>query len=116
MNYYFLVLKKYAVTEGRASRSEFWYFVLFNIIVVLGLSLIEGILGIASDTEESVLAIIYQLIVFIPSIALGIRRMQDVNKPGWFLLIPFYNLILTITDWTKGDNKYGPDPKATEFK
>jgi len=58
--------------------------------------------------------IFYQLAILIPSIAVGVRRMHDVNKSGWFILIPIYNLILAVTDGTKGDNKYGHDPKATE--
>jgi uncharacterized membrane protein YhaH (DUF805 family) len=114
MNYYLTVLKKYAVFSGRARRAEYWYFVLFNIIIAFGLGIIEGLSGIASETDESVLASIYQLAIFIPSIAVGVRRMHDVNKSGWFLLIPIYNFILAVTDGTKGDNKYGPDPKATE--
>ncbi|GMR18917.1 MAG: hypothetical protein BMS9Abin34_039 [Patescibacteria group bacterium] len=111
MNYYLTVLKKYAVFSGRARRAEYWYFVLFNIIIALVLGLIEGVAGIASGTDESVLNAIYQLAILVPSVAVGVRRMHDVNKSGWFLLIPIYNLILAVTDGTKGDNKYGSDPK-----
>ena len=59
------------------------------------------------------IANIYQLAILIPSIAVGVRRMHDVNKSGWFLLIPIYNFILAITDGTKGNNTYGPDPKGS---
>ena len=55
---------------------------------------------------------IYTLAVLIPSIAVGVRRMHDVGKSGWFLLIPIYNLILACTDGVNGDNEYGADPKA----
>jgi uncharacterized membrane protein YhaH (DUF805 family) len=116
MNYYLTVLKKYAIFSGRARRAEYWYFFLFNLIIAFGLGFIEGILGIAPETDGSVLANIYQLVILIPSVAVGVRRMHDVNKSGWFLLIPIYNFILLVTDGTKGDNKYGPDPKATETK
>jgi uncharacterized membrane protein YhaH (DUF805 family) len=114
MNYYLTVLKKYAVFSGRARRAEYWYFALFNIIIVFGLAFVEGLLEIASDTDESIFAWIYQLAVFIPNLAVGVRRMHDVDKSGWFLFIPIYSVILTIMDGTKGDNKYGPDPKKVE--
>ena len=116
MNYYLAVLKKYAVFEGRARRKEYWYFFLFNLIIALVLGLIEGILGIAPHTDRSILGDIYTIAVLLPSIAVGVRRMHDVNKSGWFLLIPVYNLILAVTEGTKGDNEYGPDPKATEIQ
>jgi uncharacterized membrane protein YhaH (DUF805 family) len=116
MNYYITVLKKYAVFEGRARRAEYWYFVLFNIIIVIVLGIIETMSGSSTLSDQGILVRIYDLAVLIPSIAVGIRRMHDVNKNGWYLLIPLYNLILACTDGTKGDNQYGPDPKATEVK
>ena len=57
----------------------------------------------------------YSLVVFIPSIAVGVRRMHDVGKSGQFLLIPIYNLILAFTDGNVGPNGYGPDPKRPEM-
>jgi uncharacterized membrane protein YhaH (DUF805 family) len=51
----------------------------------------------------------------IPSIAVGVRRMHDVGKSGWFLLIPIYNLVLACTDGEQGPNQYGSDPKRPEF-
>lgn len=50
--------------------------------------------------------------ILIPSIAVGVRRMHDVGKSGWILLIPIYNLILSLTEGTKGENEYGANPKA----
>jgi len=100
MKYYFEVLKKYAVFSGRARRKEFWMFFLFNVIIGSVLSLVSNFLGG-----------IYQLAILIPITAVGVRRMHDVNKSGWYLVIPIYSLILACTDGTKGDNKYGPDPK-----
>jgi len=111
MNYYLKVLKNYAVSNGRATRSEYWYFTLFNIIIMFLLSFTEGLMGFSLEREDSVFAGVYQLTVLIPSIAVAIRRMHDVNKSGWFILVPIYNLILSLRDGTKGDNKYGPDPK-----
>jgi len=107
MNYYFKVLKNYATFSGRARRSEYWYFFLFNVIIAFVLGFIGGL------TELTILGNIYSLAVLIPGIAVGVRRMHDVGKSGWFLLIPIYNLILAFTEGTQGENEYGADPKAT---
>jgi uncharacterized membrane protein YhaH (DUF805 family) len=109
MKWYLEVLKKYAVFSGRATRSEYWYFVLFNIIF----SLILAFAGTA--IHFPFLQSVYSLAVLVPSLAVAVRRMHDVNKSGWFILIPIYNLILACTDSTPGENKYGPDPKRPEF-
>lgn len=116
MNYFLSVLKKYAVFSGRASRAEYWYFFLYSIFIAFGLALIEALLGTVYATDENILSNIYQLAMIIPSITVGVRRMHDVNKSGWFVLIPIYNLILAVTNGTKGNNKYGPDPKTTKTK
>ena len=108
MNYYFKVLQNYATFSGRARRSEYWYFFLFNVIIAFVLGFIGGIMG------TTILANIYQFAVLIHGIAVGVRRMHDVGKSGWFLLIPIYNLFLAFTEGTKGDNEYGSDPKAEE--
>lgn len=107
MHYYIEAIKKYAVFNGRSSRKEYWMFVLFNFIISFGLTLIEGLLGTNSNSSNNILSDIYSLAVLIPSIAIGVRRMHDVDKSGWFLLIPIYNFILTLTKGTEGDNRYG---------
>ncbi len=104
MQYYLKCFKSYAVFTGRASRSEYWYFALFNFIACMILS----ILGNAIHTM--VPYFIYVLAIFIPSLAVGVRRMHDVDKSGWFILIPIYSLILACTPGTSGDNRYGADP------
>jgi ribosomal protein L7/L12 len=106
-NYYFKVLKNYATFRGRARRSEYWYFVLFNLIISFGFGFVCGLMQVPQ------LANLYSLAVLIPSIAVGVRRMHDIGKSGWFYLIPIYNLILACTEGTKGENKFGSDPKAT---
>lgn len=112
MNWYLTALKKYFVCSGRARRKEYWMFFLFNMIIAFILGFIEGIVGINSGSEESMLANIYYFATIIPSISVGIRRMHDVGESGWFFLIPIYNLILAVKDGNSGDNQYGPDPKA----
>ena len=106
MNYYLKVLQNYANFNGRARRAEYWYFVLFNIIA----SIIVGIIGGLMDFE--LLGNLYSLAVLLPSLAVGVRRMHDVGKSGWFILIPIYNLILAVTEGDAGENEYGPDPKG----
>ena len=108
MNWYITDLKKYVVFSGRARRSEYWYFALFNIIF----SIIFAVIGTAIHFPA--LNTLYSLAVLLPSIAVGVRRMHDVDKSGWYLLIPIYNLILACTDGTGGPNNYGDDPKGGE--
>jgi len=121
MNWYFQVLKKYAVFDGRARRKEYWYFVLFNAIIGFVLSLIEGLAGIAPEIDYSVLSLIYSLAVLLPGIGVSIRRLHDTGRSGWWLfigLIPFIGAIIififTVTDSQEGTNQYGPSPKITD--
>jgi len=109
MNYYFKVLQNYVNFNGRARRSEYWYFVLFNIIISILLAIIGTVVGAAD-----IISNIYSLAVLLPSIAVSVRRMHDVGKSGWFILIPIYNLILAFTNGDSGENEYGPDPKNGE--
>ncbi|UYZ64188.1 DUF805 domain-containing protein [Hymenobacter weizhouensis] len=108
MKYYLQVIKdKYATFSGRARRAEYWYFTLFHVIISFVLGFIDGILF-----QRQVISALYGLAVIIPGIAVAVRRMHDVGKSGWFILIPFYNLILACTEGDKGANEYGPDPKG----
>ena len=104
MKYYLKALQNYATFKGRASRSEYWYFVLFNIIFSIVLGFVSGIVDLP------ILYTIYSLVLLIPSIAVAVRRMHDVGKSGWFILIPIYDLILACTQGVKGENEYGTEP------
>ena len=108
MKYYLKVLQNYATFKGRARRSEFWYFQLFNFIFSFLLGLVGGMMGFPF------LGLIFSLAVLIPGLAVGVRRMHDTGKSGWFFLIPIYSLILACTDGNIGANKYGDDPKPIE--
>ena len=85
MKWYLDVLKKYAVFSGRARRKEYWMFFLFNLIIAAVLGFIEGIVGIAPESGQSVLVAIYQLAILIPAIGVGVRRMHDTDHSGWRL-------------------------------
>lgn len=109
MNWYLEVLKKYAVFSGRARRKEYWMFVLFNIIIVIGLSIVGGV---ALGENGGILSGLYNLAVLLPSIGAGVRRMHDSDHSGWWLLVPLANLYFACIEGTRGPNQYGPDPKA----
>lgn len=114
MEWYLTVLRKYAHFEGRARRSEYWYFTLFNVLIAIGLGLIDGVLDIA------VLSTLYSLAVLIPSLAVAVRRLHDTGRSGWWLLIGLVPLIGAIVllvfmvgDSESGANQYGPSPKES---
>lgn len=119
--FYLDILKtKYALFDGRAGRQEFWMFVLFNVIVSIVLSIIDGILGTGSG-GFGLLGGIYSLAVLVPSLAIGCRRLHDVGQSGWFqllALIPLVGALILIFAYyikigTPGDNAYGaPTPGA----
>jgi len=114
MNWYIEVLKKYAVFSGRARRKEYWMFVLFNVIISVVLSFVEGLVGSAG-----VIGILYSLAVLVPGLAVSVRRLHDTGRSGWWVLInliPLVGLIVFIVfaaqDSQAGENQYGPNPKA----
>jgi len=116
IEYYKTVLTKYATFSGRARRSEYWYFFLANIIMSILLSIVDVSVGTFDQgSGRGLISSLYSLVVLVPSIAVGVRRMHDVGKSGWFLLIPIYNLILAVTEGESGKNEYGPDPKNPEL-
>ena len=113
MNYYTDVLKKYAVFSGRARRKEYWMFVLFNIIIASLLLVLD------SSLETGILNGLYSLAILIPSIAVGVRRLHDSGRTGWWyfiIFVPFIGaivfLIFMVLDSKPGDNQYGPNPKG----
>lgn len=114
MHWYLDVLKNYTGFSGRARRTELWMFWLINFGIAIALTIIESILGF-----PGVLSGLYNLAVLLPSIAVGMRRLHDTDRSGWWLLIalvPFVGAIVLLIffclEGTSGDNQYGPDPKA----
>lgn len=115
MDHYVAALKKYAETSGRATRAEYWYFVLFNILISIGLAILDGIFF---SSSSSVLGTLYSLAVLIPSIAVAVRRMHDINRSGWWILLLLVPLLGTLwfiflaaQDSDPDENMYGPNPK-----
>jgi len=123
MNWYIGGLKKYAVFEGRARRQEYWMYTLFNSLVFLVLYLPAVIIPAATQRTDLLfllaLPVLYGLAVFMPSLAMLVRRFHDQDKSGLFALlalIPYANGIILIIfgciDGTPGPNRFGPSPKG----
>ena len=129
MNYFLKANQNYANFKGRARRSEYWYFVLFNVIFSIAAMLIDRMLGTtivmnlegygATPLPYGYIYIIFSLVMLIPGLAVSVRRLHDIGKSGWFILIcliPFVGfiwfLVLACTDSNVGINEYGPNPKG----
>lgn len=115
MKWYLQVFKNYAKFEGRARRKEYWYFALFNNLAIILIVAIQAVLSTTlSNSAFAVLSWLmptYFLIALIPALAVSVRRMHDVGKSGWYMFIPIYGLILSLTDGESGRNRYGTNPK-----
>ncbi|OBK27909.1 hypothetical protein A5634_21360 [Mycobacterium asiaticum] len=106
---------KYFNFSDRACRSEFWYWTLFTFIVSLGTSIIDA------QLDSQIVSGLFSLATFIPSIAVSVRRLHDIDRTGWWVLIAFVPLlgivvllVFWVTEGTRGTNQYGPNPLAAE--
>ena len=101
---------KYVTFTGRAARSEYWYWTLFTVILAIVSGIIDGVMGL------EIVSTITSLAILLPSIAVGVRRLHDIDRTGWWLLLAFtvIGIILLIvwdcTKGTSGPNRFGPDP------
>jgi uncharacterized membrane protein YhaH (DUF805 family) len=114
MKSYLEVLKKYAVFNGRARRKEYWTFFLCNVGIGFVLALIDLSLGTVTPNGKGVFVGLYHLAIFVPSVALGVRRMHDTNHRGWWAFVPFANLVLVLKNGDHGPNQFGRDPKEID--
>ena len=120
MNYFLEALGKYAVFAGRSRRSEYWFFVLFSCLIAVALALaglyVAGVTA-GPPTLAEYLVDLFSLLIFLPSLAVSVRRLHDVGMSGWWVLlnlVPFGSLVVmgfSLQDSQSGDNKYGPNPK-----
>lgn len=114
-----VVFENYANFSGRARRSEYWYYFLANLIILIMAAVIDNVTGLNFEPlPYGVLYSLYALATFLPGLAVTVRRLHDVGKSGWFyfiVLIPiigaFWLLYLLIKEGDQGTNSYGPDPK-----
>ncbi len=117
---YIGVLQKYAVFEGRASRREFWVFNIMNALLALGVSILSSAFGAAF---LSVLMLLYFIAIFVPSLAVSIRRLHDIDKSGWWILIGIIpvlggiiQFIFYILPGTEGPNRFGAAPYQSNHR
>lgn len=121
MNYYLKVLSNYFNFSGRARRSEYWYFILFNFLFAVAFMILDNLAGLAHpELGYGPLYGLYVLAVLIPGLAVTVRRLHDVGKSGWMyfiVLIPLIGaiwlLVLFLTEGEKSANRYGESPYNT---
>ncbi len=145
MEWMLMPLRRYADFSGRSRRKEYWMFALLNFIIftvlyaimflAMGPSFTEAMMQAEAGMEPvqpssgmmagvgiaGVILGIYSLAIFIPSLAVTVRRFHDQDKSGWFILlgfIPFVGgiilLVFMLLEGTRGDNRFGPDPKISD--
>lgn len=117
MNWYLKVLSQYADFEGRARRKEFWIYLLIYVVVLMGLVLLDKMIFGSSEGSMGWLTLIYIFATALPSLAVQVRRLHDIDKSGWWILIQLvpligwlWFLVLLCMAGTDGDNEYGPAP------
>ena len=119
MSWFVEALKKYGVFSGRSRRKEYWYFVLFVVIIQVVLNILDTLIGVYDrSTGAGLFSAIFSLAVLIPSIAVSVRRLHDIDRTGWWVLISLVPLVgwivllvFHVQDSTPGTNRYGPNPK-----
>lgn len=133
MEWMLMPYRRYADFSGRSRRKEYWMFILFTAIVyaVLATLLFAGGFRMSAATGEPSsgmlvwvaggLFLLFVLVSFIPALAASVRRLHDQDKSGWFLLLQFIPyvggiiiIVLMCIDGTKGENRFGPDPKGAQ--
>ena len=136
MKWMLMPLRRYAQFSGRSRRKEYWMFVLFVLIGLLIFTIHDSLLGLGGAIERyttvtdtgaaagvassgGLLTFLFAVAMLVPSLSVAVRRLHDIDKSGWWLLIgliPFVGAIVLIvfyaTEGTRGANRFGPDPKA----
>lgn len=126
MEWYVRVWQRYAEFNGRSRRMEYWMFSLIHCVIVIVLG--TGMIGLGMMKQPALgaasifLIWAYLLAALVPSLAVTVRRLHDIDKSGWWILIslvPFVGgivlLVFTVMDGTRGSNQFGADPKAAEM-
>ena len=118
MQWFIYCLKNYAKFDGRAGRPEYWFYALFNTLIFFILQFLSSMLGLQYTMNDLItvypLASVWQVVTFIPSMAVGVRRMHDINRSGFwllFLLLPLIGwlliMIFAVLRGNDDDNDYG---------
>ncbi len=114
MEWYVSVLKRYYDFEGRAHRQEYWMFFAINLAIAMTISIVERVIGIAGY-----LSLLYALAVLCPALGVGVRRLHDTNRSGWFMLIALVPILgalaliyLLAQPGQSSQNQFGAVPEA----
>ena len=109
---------QYATFRGRARRSEYWWFSLFLLLVGIVASVLDSALGVDFEGSGGPVSLLVNLAVLLPSLAVAVRRLHDIDRTGWWLLlalIPIVGwivlLVFALQNGTPGPNRFGPSPK-----
>lgn len=109
--------KKYAVFSGRARRKEYWMFVLFNVLIGMAIGFVMGLFGAVENVR--IVSNLFCLAALLPGLAAGVRRLHDIGKCGWWMLLalipivgPIVLIVFFCLDSQPGDNAYGANPKG----
>jgi uncharacterized membrane protein YhaH (DUF805 family) len=122
MKYFIHVLKNYANFNGRSRRKEYWMYILFYYLFLMLVVFLDNLLEITiiENIPYGPLSIGYLLLLIIPTLAVAVRRLHDIGKSGWWMLISLVPLIggiwffiLSVTDSQLEENIYGKNPKLS---
>jgi uncharacterized membrane protein YhaH (DUF805 family) len=109
-----VVTQHYFDFNGRARRAEFWWYILVVLIISVILNVIDSIVHL-----NGILGGLFSLALLLPNLGVAVRRLHDINRSGWWLLIAFVPIVgaILLIYWdaqpgTSGANPFGPDPKA----
>ncbi|MCZ7417958.1 MULTISPECIES: DUF805 domain-containing protein [unclassified Micromonospora] len=113
------VLSQYATFQGRARRSEYWWFSLFLLLVGIAARVVDSALGVDFEASGGPVSLVVNLALLLPSLAVSVRRLHDLDRSGWWLLlalIPIVGwivlLVFAVQNGTPGPNRFGPSPKS----
>ena len=111
--------RNYVTFSGRAMRSEYWFWVLFTVLVGLATEILDSTILSTQMPAASPLNSVFNLLTLLPSLAIAVRRLHDIDRGGWWILITltiigiFVLIYWTAKEGTPGPNRFGPDPFDT---
>ena len=122
MNTYLQAFKNYADFSGRATRREYWVFYIFNLALTVIAAMLDNVFEIAwGELGYGPIYTLYALGVLIPSLAVTVRRLHDVGKSGWMILValiplvgPIWLIVLLAMAGDSSENEYGPVPEGIQ--
>lgn len=108
--------RNYVGFSGRAPRSEFWYWQLFVVLIAIAANILDG--GFLPESDVGPLSAVTSLALFLPGLAMAVRRLHDIDRTGWWVLLALTLIgVILLIVWacfkgTDGSNRFGPDPLA----